>query len=363
MQSLIGSKLLRVVLLPVIAVLGTGCGIGTRTMLFATNTSIGVNIDTEPPTSSIAYKRQEIVIAPEYPGGEVLPVLASIDMNVDTGFNVLVPFLGFDVNQRFITGDAAVIYADELRTNGDSALALDTEGWTADKPSTIDLSDHEVAANCKWINGLVPGFLWAVVNVVVGDHVDYDEKRPYFFGTNTIFGLDVKYSTEGYPRAIALGFKRQEVAVVPIMEKVVEKKVESVRLPSLFASFNGGAGVSTEGEASSVKTSAGLKAGSIMATGLAADLIASSDVARPLMDEAFFGGPLVTATYGVDDKTECIENYLAAGGDDAASEQRWIDVQAWVDANIEGGLMLPTILYGGEDHAANRKSIAEQFCS
>ena len=60
----------------------SGCGIGTRTMLYATNTSIGVDLDTEPPTTSIALKRQEGVIAPEYPGGQVIPVITSIAVSV-----------------------------------------------------------------------------------------------------------------------------------------------------------------------------------------------------------------------------------------------------------------------------------------
>ena len=258
-----------------------GCGIGKNTMLFSTNTSIGVDVDTDPPRTSFAYSRSDGVIAPDYPGAEVPPVISTVQTKSDVKFSLttLAPEMGFSNNQSFATGDAAVLFAKGLKLGKD----VERTDTSPSSEFTVDnLKQDE--KNVVW--GLIPGLgvaLWE--GVIWRSAYEKNEKRPYYFATNTNFGLDVKYATNCYPRAINLGLKRQEVALVPISEITPQNDIKTeVKVPSLLGVFGANA---------KVKTESGISVGQIFATGKAADFLAGSQHAR----DGFLGNAILGENY------------------------------------------------------------------
>ena len=79
--------------------LTVGCA-DKNTVLFVTNSSLGINFDSKPPTANIAYDRTEGFIGPRFPNGGAPPAVASIE----TGGTIFNP----KVRQVYATGDAAV---------------------------------------------------------------------------------------------------------------------------------------------------------------------------------------------------------------------------------------------------------------
>ena len=56
----------------------TGCStLGKDNILFMTKTSLGVDVDTKPPTLEIGYDRKEGTISPTFQDGKVLSQVAS----------------------------------------------------------------------------------------------------------------------------------------------------------------------------------------------------------------------------------------------------------------------------------------------
>jgi len=110
-------------------------------------------------------------------------------------------------------------------------------------------------------------------------------KRTYFFGTSTVFGVKVNWNAAtGVPDALALGLKRKELAVVPIMENIgPDGKTVTVATPSLFASS------SVEAELNNIKEArAGAMA--LFATGKAAEYLAgNAQVRRAFLEPSLLG--------------------------------------------------------------------------
>ena len=77
----------------------TGCTTPDA-VLFVTDTSIGINVESKPPTVSVAYDRTEGFVGPRYDNGAIPPVVASLQ----TGGNVFNP----KIRQVYATGTAAV---------------------------------------------------------------------------------------------------------------------------------------------------------------------------------------------------------------------------------------------------------------
>ena len=84
-----------------------GCGLGEENILFMTKTSVGVDVDSTPPTLDIGFDRKEGTISPVFASGEVLPQMA--------GFSSELGFINQAIGQSFATGTAAVIMVTCMR--------------------------------------------------------------------------------------------------------------------------------------------------------------------------------------------------------------------------------------------------------
>ncbi|BFU96268.1 MAG: hypothetical protein NTNFB02_29900 [Nitrospira sp.] len=115
------------------------------------------------------------------------------------------------------------------------------------------------------------------------------ERQRYFFGTDTNFGLHVEWGGSELPRSVSIGFKRKELAYVPLIES--ETRVSDnipaerkVTLASLIATAHAKAKVTTQDDS-------GLRVGQTFATGSAATLLASHPGVREVL------GPLLIQDY------------------------------------------------------------------
>lgn len=194
-----------------------GCTVGYDTVLFATKSNFGVDVDTSPPNFEAAISRQEGVVAPVFELGQTVPIMSSFSAksNAFTSF-----FWG--VGSTFSTGEAAYtmsyLYKDATPAHGVKI------GYTpiklAKKP------DPQLPF------GIKPEYLESGTRNV----------RPVIFGTDTSLGLKVKWSGTGaqYPSAINIGFKRKEVAIAPITitNKEDDKTAFTADTPSLLATID-----------------------------------------------------------------------------------------------------------------------------
>lgn len=164
--------------------LGSGCGFGKDKMLFFTDTSFGLDLDSEPPKTSVAFTRKEGVLGPQYNNSEVLPVLATYRKD---------PIGFFATGQSYSVGKAAVIMAEGFGKPDDYSAQQ-----VVDFKDSIDFS---IEAN--------------QISAPKG------YKKPYVFATNTNLGFDIKWGpTDGAPRAISLGYRRQELSITNVNETI-----------------------------------------------------------------------------------------------------------------------------------------------
>jgi len=229
----------------------TGCTT-TNEVLFVTKTSLGIDFDAKPATASIGYDRIEGYIAPRYANGEIPPVVASIKS--DGGiFNPR-------ISQVYATGDAAVIAV------------------------SADQSKNEKKPEKK----------------LQGD------KELMFFGTNTSTGLKVGF-TSYVPDSFVFGFKRKEYSFIPLGKAVDKGGKDYDVYPSVLASIDTAANVSTTGDID--KTS--LSNSQFFATGQAArELAANKDVNKAFRDLATKSLRVEEAPYGADETSDRIIAWL-----------------------------------------------------
>lgn len=209
----------------------SGC-VGDR-VLMATKTNVGLDIDTKPPTAEITIARRELAIQPTFPqtkgkqdsnGNEsketALPLLGSFGLQGN--------FLNPRITGQFAGGDAAVYLAQESNDPVDSSLCLkappeDPRGW----------------------------FLktWHFLTGTTLEEYQ-KEARPFYFATDTAYGLKVAWSgTSGpYPDSLKLGYNRKEFASAPIFfddDCSGGQKGTNVKLPSFYASIDNASGWDT----------------------------------------------------------------------------------------------------------------------
>lgn len=192
-----------------------GCAIGYDSILFATKSNMGVDLDTAPPNLEVAISRQEGVIEPVFEGGQTVPVMASFasKSNAFTKF-----FWG--VSSTFSTGEAAY-----------------TLTRLYDSPTAVDPSQPYKRVTLNQIP--------SAQNLFGKEKTEYIKKngetvRPVLFGTDTSLGIKIKWSgaTAQYPSAVKIGFNRMETAVAPLsLTKNDENKYE-VDVPSLLATID-----------------------------------------------------------------------------------------------------------------------------
>jgi hypothetical protein len=157
------------------------------TVLFVTNSSLGINFDSKPPTANIAYDRTEGFIGPRFPNGGTPPAVASIE----TGGTIFDP----KVRQVYATGHAAV-RATKGKDSPEGPEAL--EG-------------------------------------------DANQKKLMFFGTETTVGLKVGFGTNGTPDSLLFGYRRKEASIIPLGQETEVKDGKTVTkavYPSVLASID-----------------------------------------------------------------------------------------------------------------------------
>lgn len=155
----------------------TGCAAPENTVLFVTNTSLGMNAESKLPTVSIAYDRTEGYLGPRAENGEMPPVVASLQTNGAV--------FGPKVKQTYATGNAAIL-----------AVSQESVPTTA---TPMTGGKNEIA----------------------------------FFGTSTTVGLKVGFSETGSPDSVLFGYKRREASIIPL-----GKKDNTLVYPSVVAAID-----------------------------------------------------------------------------------------------------------------------------
>ena len=156
----------------------SGCAVGYNSTLFYTQSNIGLDAETKPPTAEISIARREGVIEPGFEGGQTPPVIAGFQSHTSP----LSRFF-FGVQSTFAGGDAA------------AALSQGPGGPNVSQASGLCLS---TAPERRW---------WSFLSIPKKGEV-----MPFAFGTDTVFGLKVSWSgTAGpFPDRLRLGFNRKE---------------------------------------------------------------------------------------------------------------------------------------------------------
>ncbi len=283
-----------------------GC-VGLNSMVFATKTEFAVDLDSRPPTLNIGYGRKEVVIAPEFQDGQVHPLLTTIGSE-GGAFN-------FVSDQSYATGDAAIVMADAFTSPVE--YFADDPLTTGSKLVKLD-GTHEAGRIRTKKSGDVEGFWGSLEYMFAGN----EQRKRYFFGTDTLLGLNVEWSGAQVPTSIALGWKRKELSYIPLMETPAEtpareidaegkskekldeqgrrimvpavnsknEQLVDIRVPSLLATASAGIEIDTPS-----KTTA--RVAQTYATGISATLLAGHPGVREVL-----GSALVTDAKAIRDK-------------------------------------------------------------
>ena len=146
-----------------LASLLAGCSTPPNHVVFVTKTSLGLDVDTTPPTASLAYDRVEGYVGPRFASGHVPPVAASFATNGQ--------LFGREIRQVYATGNAARI----VTGNNAPMPAPPAEDYTG---------THELM----------------------------------HFGTGTVLGIKLGFGAAGV-ESFTLGYKRKEASVIPMTQK------------------------------------------------------------------------------------------------------------------------------------------------
>lgn len=195
-----------------ILILIAGCS-NTDTAIFATSTSLGINVERTPPSASIAYDRTEAFVAPRFQNGGAPAAVAAMRSD-GTVFNP-------KIQQLIATGSAA-----ELVTNNSPSSAPPLSGLEGNR-------------------------------------------RLMFFGTGTTIGLKAAFGSDGAPETLVFGYKRKELSVIPLAIREEDGK-EKASYPSTLASID------TVTPAQTLPTT-GLKLAQFIAIGTPAENLARSN--------------------------------------------------------------------------------------
>lgn len=183
-------RTIQLVSLTALATILGGCA-GYNTVMFATKSNVGLDVDTKTPTAEITVARKEFVAEPAFEGGQTPPVMASFKPHAGFTGGFQNFFVGVD--QTFAGGDAAVIMS--------TLYGKPDENWDSNRfSSTLNLS---TAPTAKWPTTRLP---------------KPGETRPFIFTTDTMLGVKVVWSgTSGqFPDSVKIGYNRKEFAWAPL---------------------------------------------------------------------------------------------------------------------------------------------------
>lgn len=221
----------------------SACASPQDSVYFITKTSTSiVDADSLPAGISFGYDRVEGYAGPRYADGSVFPVASSIESK-GKGVNR-------EVRQAFATGQAARIVTQPSGAGG----AVGGSGGSGGKQPPTD--DGKGAGNSR-------------------PDTQSNERKVVFFGTVTSVGLKVGFDATGpLPTSFTLGYKRKELAVIPVNQ--------ALQNTSVLGSFSNGVEVAPPPSAAASAASAGVRfeVQQYFATGAAADNLAALDSIR-----------------------------------------------------------------------------------
>jgi hypothetical protein len=183
-----------------VALCGTlaGCALGYNRMLFMTKTNVGIDVDSKPPTAELSVARREGVIAPTFENGKTPPVAAS--------FRLGGSWYSPRISAAFSGGDAALILS---------------KLYGASTPATADMRQFD-SSLCLQSEPRLSG-LQRVLRRVSLLTEDTDDARPFFFATDTAYGIKVAWSgtTGAVPDTLRVGYNRKEFAYAPVFGRPI----------------------------------------------------------------------------------------------------------------------------------------------
>lgn len=151
-----------------------GCATPRDTVVFVTKTSLGLDVDSNPPSASFAYDRVEGYVGPRFNSATAAPVAGSIATNGK--------LIGRSIRQTYATGHAAKL------------ITLPAGATAPTAPIESYSGEHKVM----------------------------------FFGTSTVLGLKFAFSPSSAIDSFTLGYKRKEASFIPITESGVPSVLASV---------------------------------------------------------------------------------------------------------------------------------------
>ncbi|MCF8050031.1 MAG: hypothetical protein K9L59_02255 [Desulfobacterales bacterium] len=256
----------RAVTLFAVILMATGCSVGKTSTMFITKTNAGLELSYEPPTLALDISRIEGVLGPQFENGKKLPVLASFKFKNSGAF---APHLG----STFATGDAAVVLAAFY---GDQTTP---DQWNERLKQVKTLVDSSLELD----NKPNPGTWHSFQKAENGTGLKEVDVKTVFFGTDTMLGLKVAWSTMtgALPDSAKLGYNRKEFALLPISmaeENSDDNKKYRMKMAPLLATLD--APIDANTGAQSLETSYI----QYFATGEAATLLAfQQDVRRAML--------------------------------------------------------------------------------
>ena len=204
-----------------------GCA-NPDSVLFVTDTSLGINVESKPATASVAYDRIEGYIAPRYDNGALPPVVASIQ----TGGSIFDP----RIRQVYATGAAAV------RAVG---------------------TDNAPASNPQLSGG----------------------RKLAFFGTSTTVGFKAGFDTgTAVPDSLLFGYRRKEFSFIPLGTTTDASGTHDT-YASALASVDSNTTTLGTGSVTGA-AGVGLTHSQFIATGLAADTLATNAMNAPAFENS-----------------------------------------------------------------------------
>ncbi|MFI5399051.1 MAG: hypothetical protein ACHQ9S_26265 [Candidatus Binatia bacterium] len=187
-------SIIKLVTLTLLCIIKCGCGIGYNRMLFMTKTNVGLDVDSKPPTAELSVARREGIIEPSYEAGKTPPAAASFRFEGNW----------FDprISSAFSGGKAALLMS--------ALLNSDTSTPPKRLKSKLCLKAPLKTPALQRFFSKIP---------ILGSLTEEgDEVRPFFFATDTGYGLKVAWSgsSGSVPDTVKLGYNRKEFAYAPV---------------------------------------------------------------------------------------------------------------------------------------------------
>jgi hypothetical protein len=204
-----------------LAVLITGCA-GYDRALMVTKTNVGLDIESTPPTAELTIARREIAIQPTFPdrpkttSTPEMPLAEAQSHETETAlpllgsFGLQGKFFNPSISGNFAGGEAAVSLASEDNDqDGANNLTADPEEESAKASICLMNAPDDIRSPIKQF--------WHWVIGKSREEAE-SEPRPFYFATDTAYGLKVAWTGTGgpYPDTLKLGYNRKELASAPI---------------------------------------------------------------------------------------------------------------------------------------------------